>query len=151
MRKPSGLRGVWPAEPPAFQIKPKLKGAVLAGHRFERAVFRHVKKKFPDAKHNPWIKYQDARGVWLACPDIVVPSQRLLLECKLTWKDSAYEQIEGLYLPLVSLLYGGPAEEWRRVIVVKFWREPKREELAIPLAGLSDARPGVQVLLLPSP
>lgn len=134
------------------------KGATGDGLRYERAVLRSLgrsSKRHP-ALHNVWLRFVDANGPGYACPDIVVPSRRLLLECKLSWTTAAVQQVEQLYLPLLSMLYDVPADQWTRAIVCKHWRAPidlpaAHARLAEPASHWSTLGPGLHSVLLPSP
>ena len=134
------------------------KGATGDGLRYERAVLRSLTKssRRHPALHNRWLHFVDANGPGYACPDIVIPSRRLILECKLSWTTSAIAQIEQLYLPLLSLLHDVPPDEWTRVIVCKHWRAPldlpdAHAHLRVPAAHWSALGPGLHSVLLPSP
>lgn len=110
---------------------------------FERSVFRKVLRLFPDALHNPWIQFADSFGPGYACPDIVLPQARIILEAKLSYTPLAIPQIEELYLPLVEAVW--PGAPWSRLIVVKYWKGPPPLEL---LSTLSDARAGETLPLM---
>jgi hypothetical protein len=119
-------------------------GSRKAGLTFERAVFKKVGKVYPMALHNPWIAFADANGSGFACPDIVVPSARLLIEVKLSYTPLAIPQIEDLYLPLVEALWGA-SPPWKRLIVVKYWKGPAPEVL---LSSLDEGVAGRTLPLL---
>ncbi|HXJ94233.1 MAG TPA: hypothetical protein VMT20_15400 [Terriglobia bacterium] len=98
----------------------KHSGARLAGLRFEKAVWKKT-----GGLHNPWIEFEDANGSGFACPDIVLPERKLIVECKLTYTPVADMQLAGLYLPLAKAVWG--EGDWRLVVACKRWAgAPKR-------------------------
>lgn len=71
-----------------------------------------------------WVRYFDEHGEGLACPDIIIPELRLLIECKRTYTPAADAQLLYVYKPLVDRLW--PAD-WRCVAASRFWAgEPKK-------------------------
>lgn len=70
------------------------------------------------------MRYLDQHGEGFASPDIVVPEERLLIECKRTYTPEADAQLMLVYKPLVDRLWPGG---WRLVAACRFWAgEPKR-------------------------
>lgn len=119
VRKIEGL--LW-AERTSSPFGPqKAEGARAEGLRFERKVFRHLQGRWPDAEHNPWIAFEDAFGESVACPDIVVPSQRLIVECKRTYSYRADLQLTWLYAPLCAALWGETPASWALVVALLRW------------------------------
>ena len=134
------------------------KGATGDGLRYERAVHKALARQYrkPAPLHNLWLRFHDKHGAGYACPDIVLPGKALLVECKLSWTNTAIQQVEQLYVPLLEKLYDVPAAEWIRVIVCKHWRAPvglapQYASLQEPLSAISEAKPGLQAVLLPQP
>lgn len=62
-------------------------------------------------KFSQWIRFFDTNGGGFAQPDFIITLPRagavLVLEAKYTYTDSAWEQLERLYVPLVRKLYPG--------------------------------------------
>lgn len=83
------------------------RGAKAAGIRFERAVAAGL----PKAKHGLWWEFEDGAGRGVCQTDLVIvgADQVLVLECKYTWTEEAWEQLRGLYLPVVAMALGRPA------------------------------------------
>lgn len=105
MRKVLGLQSAGLAENP-WGKPPRPKGAKALGLRFERA----VGKVLPQALHGQWLRFVDNNGPGYCCPDFLVAQGATLwvLECKLTDWDEAEAQLEGLYRPVLGLLWSGP-------------------------------------------
>ncbi len=57
-----------------------------------------------------WLQFVDANGPGFAQPDFyfVRPDSVLCIECKLTQHPVAWEQLRGLYAPLLEKLYARP-------------------------------------------
>ncbi len=64
----------------------------------------------PAARHGVWWEYLDLVGHAHCQTDFVLIGQRsvLVLECKLTYKEKAWEQLEELYYPVVGKALGLP-------------------------------------------
>ena len=77
-----------------------------------------------------WIRYSDKHGQQLACPDIVIPRELILIECKRTYTQEADAQLWLLYLPLVNRLWPG---SWKLVVVCKYWAGPVKRLIPCPL------------------
>lgn len=58
----------------------------------------------------PWLQFSDANGPGHARPDFVrvSPSKVSIFECKLVFRYWAWEQVCGLYAPLVEEIWPGP-------------------------------------------
>jgi hypothetical protein len=120
------IRGLKWAELCACPFPPqKHEGARLAGLRFEKAVWQRT-----GGLHNPWINYEDDFGEQFACPDIVLPDQGLVIECKLTYTPIADMQLAQLYLPLVRHIWGDTS--WRLVVACKRWAGAPKKLIASP-------------------
>ena len=132
---------------------PKARGntaAQKAGIAYERACARWFKKSGVPARAGVWLHYREAEGkpAW-AGPDFVILEGRLapmIVECKLTFRPGAIEQMENLYLPLAESLWGAVGR-WKRVALVKRWHASAEQYPKI--AELGEALPRAQVLFLP--
>jgi hypothetical protein len=77
------------------------RGAKAAGIRYERA----LAKALPQALPGLWWEFEDYKG-WGTCQtDLVlrVHDQIFVLEAKYTWTESAWPQLENLYLPVLGM------------------------------------------------
>jgi hypothetical protein len=120
------VRGLVWAELCACPFPPqKHEGARLAGLRFERAVWSRT-----GGLHNPWIAYEDATGEHVACPDIVLPEQKIVIECKLTYTPIADMQLAQLYLPLVKHIWGDAP--WKLIVACKRWAGAPKKLITSP-------------------
>ena len=101
MRRVRGL--LWAEQVSCPWPKSRARGSKALGLRYERL----VASKIPGAIHNPWFKFQDAIGEGHCSPDVLVPGPPgLLVECKLKdWRE-AWEQVEGLYWPILEKVLG---------------------------------------------
>lgn len=73
---------------------------MLAGIRYEAALAAAI----PIADHGVWWQFQDRCGEGFCQTDLVIRGLRadLVLEAKYTYTDEAWDQLEGLYLPVVG-------------------------------------------------
>lgn len=96
-----------------------LKGSKGAGIRYEKKVVKRIKERCDSPRANDisarvypgqWISFEDAAGIGYAQPDcyLICLGFILLLECKLTYTDYAWEQLTGLYMPLLKDIYEVP-------------------------------------------
>lgn len=76
------------------------RGAKAAGLRYER----DLAKAMPSAKHGQWWEYRDLAGPGFCQTDLIyqLASGVLVLEAKYTWTETGHQQLERLYLPVVS-------------------------------------------------
>lgn len=97
--------------------KPKrLRGCRAKGITFERRVEKFLKKKLSQGdlrgQFHPgqWIEFEDSKGLGYAQPDFYIVNSGgvLLLECKLSQTDTAWDQLYGLYKPLLEHIYKVP-------------------------------------------
>jgi hypothetical protein len=96
------LRWAKQAENPWPKSRPRAAKAV--GLRYERKVAKELRP----AEHNPWYEYEDDNGHGFCSPDLVMPGKvrTLVMECKLSnWREG-WEQVEGLYLPVLKMVFG---------------------------------------------
>lgn len=81
------------------------------GLNFEKKVGKEVEKKCVEMCEEiligPWIEFKDKNGLGIAQPDIVLVGKKrvIVLECKLTFTDSAWAQMNKLYIPLLRKMY----------------------------------------------
>ena len=101
-RHVQGLRWAIRAECPWPKSRPR--GTKALGLAYERAAARAL----PRAEHNPWFKFEDRHGIGYCSPDLLFIRDKaaLLLECKLTDWEEAWEQLQRLYIPVVGAALG---------------------------------------------
>ena len=94
------------------------------GKRFERSLVKWLRQRTKSPVLSQiWVKYSDQDGDGWAAPDIVLPEERLLIECKRTYTREADAQLLLVYKPLVDRLWPG---SWRMVAACQFWAgDPK--------------------------
>lgn len=99
------------------------RGARAAGLRYESNLSKELARRGVDYAHGPWIKFLDQNGKGFAQPDFVVydtPSRWIILESKLAQTPEAFEQLNYLYVPLLSYMH--PEVELVPVQVCKILR-----------------------------
>lgn len=103
-RHVGGLRFARAIERPAGVPQGRPRGAKAAGLRYERALAASM----PAAKHGVWFEFEDSRGRGLCQTDLLFPYAGVcyILEAKYTWTLAGHEQIEHLYVPVVSKALG---------------------------------------------
>ena len=102
MRRITGLRWAREATNPWPRSRPR--DAQARGIRFEKVVAKELRP----CLHNPWYEYEDALGHGFCSPDLIALGTKrcLVIECKLTnWREG-WEQVEGLYLPILKWVFG---------------------------------------------
>lgn len=95
--------------------KGRPRGAKAAGVRYENSFARML----PQALHGQWFQYQLAGEAPRFCQtDLLLQHGGTLyvLECKYTWTLDAYQQLEGLYLPVLRAAQPRPV---RGIVVCK--------------------------------
>lgn len=114
-----------------------------AGLRFESVIAKSLKREFPSARviSGLWLRFEDANGLGWAQPDILVPEENLLIECKLSFTEVAESQISKLYAPLVERLW---SRNPRLVCCCKFARA---EGPKAPIVSWTDATPSLRWML----
>jgi len=114
-----------------------------AGIRFESVIAKSLKREFPSARviSGLWLRFEDANGLGWAQPDILVPEENLLVECKLSFTREAEGQISLLYAPLVERLWGRSP---KLVCCCKFARA---EGPKAPIADWGEASPELSWML----
>ena len=90
--------------------KARARGSAARGLTYERKVGKYLKTLFPNLKSGVWFQYQDGSGPGYCQPDhfVKLPNQTLLVECKLSEKQSGYSQMLDLYRPILEQTYGLP-------------------------------------------
>lgn len=70
---------------------------------------RELKRHGCSYRFNQWIRFHDTNGTGFAQPDVIIdtPHGIYILECKYTYTDMGWEQLERLYIPLVRHLHPG--------------------------------------------
>ena len=89
-----------PAQRPTGLPARRAGGVKAKGLRYERS----LAKALPDAAHGQWFEFEDATGHHFCQPDLLHRTSRgvLILEVKLSWTPEARQQLDFLYIPVVS-------------------------------------------------
>ena len=105
-RRIEGLLWARRAERPKALPKARPRGAKAAGVRYERACARALPKALPGL----WWEFEDRAGRGYCQTDLVLIGSEgaLVLECKYTWTEAAWDQLEGLYIPVLERALGRP-------------------------------------------
>ena len=113
MRRVVGLQWAEVTECPWPKSRPR--GTKAQGLTYERK----VGAKLPDAIHNPWFRFKDKLGLAYCSPDYILweNGYPMVLECKLTDWRGAWDQLTGLYLPVMQWIYDKPAVP---IVIVKY-------------------------------
>ena len=71
---------------------------------------KRLAKKIPKAKHGLWFEFCDAYGRGFCSPDLVLERTNaiIVIEAKLSNYPEAIAQLSGLYVPILSRVYGKP-------------------------------------------
>ena len=93
-----------PCDRPASIPLARPRGAKAAGLRYEQA----LASTMPIAKHGVWFTFRDKNGLGWCQTDLLLPygGTCFVLECKYSWTFAGHEQIEQLYVPVVSKALG---------------------------------------------
>lgn len=105
------LRACQPlAARPKFIPKARLRGRRAAGLTFERKVGKVLSVLFSHVHSGVWFEYHDSKrsGVCQIDHYVLRPGMVLLVECKLSESDDAWEQMSRLYAPILERHYGLP-------------------------------------------
>jgi len=110
---PRQIRGLERAEliPESPWPKKRARGSRSKGLAYERQLHKALRKRFGEAARcGQWIRFLDGAGWGHAQPDayILRESDILLLEAKLSYRATAWNQMRGLYVPLLDRLYHRP-------------------------------------------
>jgi hypothetical protein len=100
-------------ERPRYIPMPKrLNGSQSQGVAYEKKVVRHLKARFPQARfhYHQWIQFADKNGSGVCEPELFVILREcvLLFECKRTGTLNGKLQLEGLYKPVLELIFARP-------------------------------------------
>lgn len=112
-------------KPPSLKSK-KLKGARARGKTYERKVGKQLAKRAEklsvDLKSQEWLEFTDANGYGYCQPDFyfVCDGFVILVECKLTQTQTAFDQMTKLYMPVLKHIYAMP------IIPVQVFKNIKR-------------------------
>jgi len=100
----SGLKSAVPIDRPKCIPRSRPRGVRSLGLRFER----QLAAALPEANHGQWFEYEDDNGKGYCQTDLIISFEDHLavLECKLSNVESAYRQLNELYLPVVRRAYG---------------------------------------------
>lgn len=71
---------------------------------------RELSKALRKEAKQDWIEFEDENGLGFCQPDAFVVFDKLviLVEAKLTWVDCVWEELHGLYRPLLQELFQRP-------------------------------------------
>lgn len=100
----------WTAKERVRHANRSLSKAQADGFRFERMVGGYLQQRLGAVvRCGPWIEFVDINGLGLAQPDIVLclPTSTVVFEAKLTYRNSAWDQLRLLYKPLLGMLRPG--------------------------------------------
>jgi hypothetical protein len=92
-------------EAPAFARKKRLRGTKALGVSYEKKLAKMLPK---GTLHGQWFIYSVADKPKYCQPDFLLrgKSELAVLEAKLTDIEAAWEQLEGLYAPVLRACYG---------------------------------------------
>lgn len=103
-RRVEGLIWALRGGPPRGLPVKRPRGAKAAGVRYEKALAQAL----PIGDHGVWWNFCDSRGPGWCQTDVLLrgASRELVLEAKYTYTEDAWEQLEGLYGPVVEKALG---------------------------------------------
>lgn len=107
-------------EPPVFDNDGPKRRIFEKGLRYEERVLEQLKELYGDAVvPKPWISFKDFWGRGLAQPDAIIlpPGAGVVVEVKLSYKDSAEHKMRRLYGRLASHIW--PGRTWRYVQITR--------------------------------
>lgn len=123
---------------PWSKSRARLRGAKARGRAYENKFGVWLERQnLPGTLFaHQWLAFEDENGVGYAQPDyfILRPDNVLLLECKLSQVDSAWDQLELLYAPLLGHLFSRPC------IPVQVCKNLRATDGVV--TSIMDARPG---------
>jgi Holliday junction resolvase len=116
MRHACNLRVAWSCTD--IQVPRPISTAAKNGLRYERNVFKALKKLPNTIFYNPQYYFSDDNGPGYCIPDILLVDGDtcIVIECKLTYTEEAIEKLRYLYCPVVSLAM---QVETRALVIVK--------------------------------
>jgi len=88
---------------PAHIPKSRPRGAKAAGIRYERALGAMI----PRAEPGQWFEFRDLNGPGHCQTDLLIVGAKriVVIECKLTDVEGGRAQLEGLYMPIVEMVW----------------------------------------------
>lgn len=96
---------------PSFIRNHKRVGRRAEGERYERRVHQEFYTRYPGYLASPWFRFVDQEGEKWCQPDgLLINPWRghvVIVEAKYQHTELAYKQLFGVYLPVVSVLFGG--------------------------------------------
>jgi len=77
------------------------------GLQFENSIEKYLKQRRIKFERGPWFEFEDISGYHCCQPDFIVEliSGFGVIEAKHTWTKEAHEELNHLYLPVVSTYY----------------------------------------------
>ena len=98
-------------EDPPFIQPHERKGRRAEGQRYERRVHQEFYVRYPGYLASPWFRFIDREGEKWCQPDglLINPWQGhiVIVEAKYQHTEQAHRQLFDIYLPVVSVLFGG--------------------------------------------
>jgi hypothetical protein len=114
-RTVSNVTAAWRIEKPSYLASHRLSPAQAKGLRYEQKVGKALVRKFHKIELGQWFSFVDSNGPGICQPDIICQGWKdgrhivnFALECKLTVTDEAFEQLDGLYQPMLRIADGVP-------------------------------------------
>lgn len=89
---------------PSYIPASRARGKKAEGVRYERK----LAKALPGTRHGVWFEFEDSNGKGCCQADLLLELGNMIvvLEAKYSWVAQAYQQIEQLYVPVISLALG---------------------------------------------
>lgn len=118
------------AEPPFFARRRRLTASGRKGITWQNKVGKHLQRLWPGrVRSEQWFCFYDANGQGYAQPDhfVLFSDRVLLVECKLTQKELAEQQMELLYKPILEHIYHLPVACLQAFLNMR-WREERMIE-----------------------
>lgn len=137
LRKVSEVKYAHFVKQPDFTKNKRLRGVQRTGDSFEKKVQAELAKMAPNRiVPNAWIEYYDAcTGLRHCSPDIldidVVAGVITIVECKLSFRASAFDQLE-IYKEVVSFMFPGFTVRGLQVcknLTMDLWEQGNRRVL----------------------
>lgn len=100
------------SRPSSIPQAKNLSASQKEGLRYEARVADELRRQFgaPKVAADQWFEYLDGARTFYACIDafVLLDSQILVVESKLTYTNRAWTQLEDRYCPLLKFLYNMP-------------------------------------------
>lgn len=105
-RQITNLRWAYECQPAHLPCRPR-DPKKAAGIRYEN----RLAAALPNWRHSIWFRFEDASGLGYCQPDIFLanPHYSVVLEAKLSLTTQAWNQLEGLYIPVLERALRRPA------------------------------------------